>query len=105
MKVVAINDHVIVKEIPKQERITKGGILLPSTAVKEEPNKFGRVISVGEKVKGISPGDIVVFARFGGQTFVVEDETYIVLKEPEVYCILYERDASEGIKQEVNYGM
>lgn len=87
MKMIAINDHVVVQEMKKEERLSKGGLVIPQTAI-EEPQKFGKVLSVGEKVTSVREGDIVVFAKFGGQAFVVDNEYLIVLKEPEIYCIL-----------------
>jgi len=48
----AINDHVVAKEIIKKDEMTDGGILIPQT-VKVEPQKYGEVLSIGEKVKNI----------------------------------------------------
>jgi chaperonin GroES len=86
---IAISDNVIVKEIKQEERISKGGLIIPST-VKEEPQKLGRVLGVGPKVEGIKIGDIVVFAKFGGQAFILENEDYMALKQPEIYCVIEE---------------
>ena len=91
MKMIAISDNVIIREVKKEERVTKGGLIIPST-VKEEPQKLGRVLGVGPKVEGIKIGDIVVFAKFGGQAFILENEDYIVVKLPEVYCVIEEGD-------------
>lgn len=93
MKIIAISDNVIVKELPKEERVSKAGLIIPSTAT-EEPQKFGRVFGVGPKVEGIKTGDVVVFAKFGGQTFILDNEYYIVLKHPEVYCVIEEVETS-----------
>ena len=88
MKIVAINDHVVVQEMKKEERITKGGLVIPQTAG-EEPQKFGKVLVVGNQVKSeLKENDIIVFAKHGGQTFVIDNEYYVVLKEPEIYCVL-----------------
>lgn len=89
MKMTAISDNIIVKEVKKEERISKAGLIIPST-VQEEPQKIGRVIVVGPKTEGIKAGDIVVFAKFGGQTFILDNEYYIVLKQPEIYCVIEE---------------
>jgi len=89
MKMTAISDNVIVQEIKKEERISKGGLFIPSTA-QEEPQKLGRVLCVGPKVEGIKIGDTVVFAKFAGQTFILDNEYYIVLKQPEIYCVIEE---------------
>jgi chaperonin GroES len=84
---IAISDNVIVREIKKEERISKGGLFIPSTA-QEEPQKIGTVLYVGPKVEGIRVGQDVVFAKFGGQAFILDNEYYIVLKQTEIYCAI-----------------
>ena len=93
MKMIATSDNIIIKEVKKEERTSKGGLIIPSTA-KEEPQKLGRVLGVGPKVEGVKIGDIVVFAKFGGQAFILENEDYIVVKLPEVYCVIEEAEES-----------
>ena len=94
-KMTTISDKVIVREIKKEERISKGGIYIPST-VKEEPQKFGEVLAIGPKVEGINVGDTIVFAKFGGQSFILENEEYIALMQPEIYCILEEEKSANA---------
>ena len=72
MKLVPLEDRVVVK-VMEQEEKTSSGIVLPDTA-KEKPSK-GTVIGVGpgkynESGKllpmPVKEGDIVVFAKYGG---------------------------------------
>jgi co-chaperonin GroES (HSP10) len=83
----AKNDHVIAKEITKIEEITEAGIIIPST-VKVEPQKYGRVISVGEDVENFNVNDLVVFHPSGGQAIILNGEIYRVLKKSEIYGTL-----------------
>ncbi len=86
MKLVPLEDRVLVK-ILEQEEMTKGGIVLPDTA-KEKPSK-GKVVAVGPgkySEKGdllpmpVKEGDIVVFAKYAGTELKLEGEEYLVLR-------------------------
>lgn len=88
----------IVKEI-KNEIATKSGILLPGRD--KESTNLGIVIGVGDgaildngtKVPmGVKIGDKVLYASFAGSPIVTEenqkDETFMVLNERDILCIL-----------------
>jgi co-chaperonin GroES (HSP10) len=94
MKMKAINVKVIVEEQTLVEKTTEGGIFLPEN--REEPQKYGRVISVGPDVKSIAVGNIIVFHRSLGMAMMMEGKVYRVLNEPEVYCILEEEPAANA---------
>ena len=64
----AVKDKVIV-EVLKQEESTKGGIIVPETVI-NEPQLYGKVMSVGEDISTIKPGNILLFHRNGGQDIV-----------------------------------
>jgi co-chaperonin GroES (HSP10) len=86
-RIQAINDHVVVEEIIKTEDKTDAGIIIPQT-VKMEPQKYGRVLSVGEDVDNIKYDDIVVFHPSGGQAVIINGIILRILKNDEVYGIL-----------------
>jgi chaperonin GroES len=86
--VKAINDHVIVRENIKTEETTSSGIVIPQT-VKVEPQKYGEVVSIGEKVENIKIGDVVMFHQSGGQAVIINGEIYRVLKNSEIYCKVF----------------
>lgn len=89
-KIVAINDHVVVEVItPKTEKITDGGIVVPLN-VETEPQKYGKVVSVGESVTTIKVGDNIIFAKHGGQDIILNGKIIKVLKLGEVYGIIEE---------------
>jgi len=86
MKLVPLEDRVIVKVI-EQEQVTPTGIVLPDTA-KEKPSK-GRVVAVGPgkySEKGdlipmpVKEGDLVVFAKYAGTELKLDGEEYLVLR-------------------------
>ena len=72
MKLVPLEDRVVVKVIEQEEK-TSSGIVLPDTA-KERPSK-GKVMAAGHgryDAEGnlvpmpVKEGDIVVFAKYAG---------------------------------------
>jgi chaperonin GroES len=88
-KINAINDHVIVEVVMPKENTTEGGLVLPQN-VEIEPQKYGKVISVGEDAKTIKVGDVVAFAKFGGQDIILNGKIIKVLKLGEIYGIIEE---------------
>ncbi len=89
-KLQPLADRLVVKPIERED-VTKGGILLPDTA-KEKPQE-GKVIAVGpgrlsEDGKRIAMevkvGDIVVYARYGGTEYRIDDEELIILRESDI---------------------
>lgn len=85
-KITAINNHVVVEELKQEER-SENGIIIPGT-VKVEPQKYGKVLSVGEEVKNIKINDIVVFHQAGGQVIMLDGIIQRVLKNDEIYGVL-----------------
>ena len=88
-EIQAINDHVIVEVVMPTEDVTKGGIILPEQVIME-PQKYGKVISVGELVKTIKVGDLLAFAKFGGQDIILNGKIIKVLKLAEIYGVIKE---------------
>lgn len=89
-KLEPLADRVLVKPIEREE-ITKGGILLPDTA-KEKPQE-GKVLAVGPGkltddgkriAMGIKVGDIVLYARYGGTEYKLDDEEVMILRESDI---------------------
>lgn len=86
-EIQAVNDHIVAQELSSEEMVTQGSIIIPSN-VKMEPQKYGKVVSVGEKVTNVNVDDIVVFHQSGGQAILLNKIVYRVLKNDEVYGIL-----------------
>ncbi len=93
-KLEPLADRLVVKPIEREE-VTKGGILLPDTA-KEKPQE-GKVLAVGpgrlsddgkRMAMETKVGDTVIYARYGGQEYKIDDEELIILKESDILAIL-----------------
>ena len=94
MKVVPLNDKIVVKRMEAEEK-TAGGIVLPDTA-KEKP-KQGKVLSLGdgkllETGERVAPdlkaGDRILFGKYSGAEIKIEGEEYLILKEDEILGVL-----------------
>jgi chaperonin GroES len=90
VKIQPLGDRVVVKPLEKEE-MTKGGIYLPDTA-KEKPQE-GKVLAVGPGKMNdegkrlpmdVSVGDIVIYAKYGGQEYKDGDEELIILREADI---------------------
>ncbi len=90
VKLQPLADRVVVKPIEKEE-VTKGGIVLPDTA-KEKPQE-GKVIAVGpgrlsedgkRMAIDVKVGDIVIYAKYGGTEYKIEEEELVILRESDI---------------------
>ncbi|MBU6169255.1 MAG: co-chaperone GroES [Bacteroidetes bacterium] len=84
-----INDRVVVKPAPAEEK-TKGGIIIPDTA-KEKPQR-GEVIAVGPGKDGnlmtVQVGDTVLYGKYAGQELNFEGHDYLIMREDDILVIL-----------------
>ncbi len=89
MKLVPLEDRVVVNVLEEEER-TASGIVLPDTA-KEKPQK-AKVIAVGpgryengtQIPVGVSEGDTVIFSKYGGTEIKVEGEEVLILRSSDI---------------------
>jgi len=84
-----INDRVVVKPSPAEEK-TAGGIIIPDTA-KEKPQK-GEIVAVGPGKDGnlmtVSVGDTILYGKYAGQELLYKGESYLIMREDDVLVIL-----------------
>lgn len=89
MKMRPINDRVVVKPAPAEEK-TKGGIIIPDTA-KEKPQR-GEVVAVGPGKEGnlmtVAVGDVVLYGKYAGQQIQWEGDDYLIMREDDILVIL-----------------
>ena len=91
MNLKPLGDRLLVRPV-EEEETTASGIVLPDTA-KEKPQK-GKVIAVGEGrfdedgdkriPLDVSPGDEVLYSKYGGTEIVFDGEDLLVLRESDV---------------------
>ncbi|MBK7638227.1 MAG: co-chaperone GroES [Saprospiraceae bacterium] len=84
-----INDRVVVKPAPADEKTT-GGIIIPDTA-KEKPQR-GEVIAVGPGKDGnkmtVKKGDTVLYGKYAGQEINFKGEDYLIMREDDILVII-----------------
>lgn len=90
MKLRPLQDRVVVRRIPAEEK-TRGGLIIPETA-KERPS-LGEVIAVGpgKAIEGgrlqpmdVKVGNRVLFGRYAGTEVKIEGEEHLILREEEI---------------------
>jgi len=95
-RLVPLGDRVVVR--PKQrDEMTKSGILLPDTA-KEKPQEGeviavgpGRVLDNGQRLEmELKVGQAVLYAKYAGTEFKLEEEELLILREPDVLAVVNE---------------
>jgi chaperonin GroES len=94
MKVVPLNDKIVVKRLEAEEK-SAGGILLPDTA-KEKP-KQGKVLSVGDgrlldngkrAAFQVKEGDRVLFTSYAGNEVSLDGEEYLIMSEDDILAVV-----------------
>lgn len=89
MNLKPINDRVVIKPAPAEEK-TKGGIIIPDTA-KEKPQR-GEVVAVGPGKEGkslsVKPGDVVLYGKYAGQEFTLDGQDYLIMREDDILVVL-----------------
>ena len=94
MKIVPLNDKIVVERLEASDK-TVGGIILPDTA-KEKP-KEGKVLSLGEgkalengkrAAFQVKAGDRVLFTSYAGTEVTVDGKEYMIMTEDDVLAVV-----------------
>jgi chaperonin GroES len=94
MKLVPLNDKIVVKRLEAEEK-TAGGIVLPDTA-KEKP-KQGKVLALGEGKMldtgkrapfQVQDGDRVLFTSYAGNEVTIDGEEYLIMTEDDILAVI-----------------
>jgi chaperonin GroES len=89
-----LSDRVVVRPTQRDE-VTRSGIVLPDTA-REKPQRGeilavgnGRLTEKGDRIEmDVKVGDQVLFAKYGGTEFKLDDEDLLILSEKDVLAVL-----------------
>lgn len=94
LKLTPLGDRVVVQPMGREET-TKSGIVLPDTA-KEKPQR-GTVLAVGQGRRDedgdriemdVKVGDQVLFAKYAGTEFKLDDQELLILAEKDILAIV-----------------
>ena len=92
--IVPLGDRVVVKPV-HQEEVLSSGLIIPDTA-KEKPQQ-GEVVAVGpgkldDNGKRVTIelviGDRILYAKYSGQEFKVDQEEFLILAEKDILAKL-----------------
>jgi chaperonin GroES len=94
MKIVPLNEKIVVERLEADDR-TAGGIILPDSA-KEKP-KQGKIISLGDgkllddgkrAAFQVKTGDRVLFSSYSGNEVTVDGKEYLIMTEDDVLAVV-----------------
>ena len=94
MKVVPLNDKIVVKRLEAEEK-TAGGIVLPDTA-KNKPQR-GKVLAVGPGKLSkdgqrhglqVKVGDNVLFTTWAGDEYKDREGAILLMREEDILAVL-----------------
>ena len=94
MKLVPLDDRVVIKQSEAEEKST-GGIILPDVA-KEKPQK-GKVVAVGpgkmnddgkRSQMSVKKGDEAIYAKYLGNDVEIDGAKYVILHENDILGVI-----------------
>jgi chaperonin GroES len=94
MKIRPLQDRVVLRRVPEEEK-TKGGLIIPDSA-KEKPIE-AEVIAVGlgkldDNGKRIPPevkkGDRVLFGKYSGTETKIDGEEALIMREEDILGVI-----------------
>jgi chaperonin GroES len=89
-----LGDRVLIKGVPKEDKKTAGGIIIPDSVKEDRSAKRGTVISVGKgkfedgKLIPVAlvPGDKVLYGW--GDDITIDGVEYVLVRENEIMAII-----------------
>lgn len=94
VKIRPLHDRVVIRRLD-EERTSPGGIVIPDSAA-EKPSR-GEVVAVGLgkaldngdiRALDVKKGDKVLFGKYAGTEVKIEGETYLVMKEEDIFGVI-----------------
>ena len=85
-----LGDKVVVEPLEEEDK-SPGGIILPDTAKKKPQEGIviavgpGKVLDDGSRAEmAVKKGDKVIYAKYGGTEFRIDEKEYMILRESDV---------------------
>ena len=84
--IITVGDRILIKQHKPEETYGSTGIYIPESS--QEKQDKGTVVAVGDDVKGIFEGEVVLFNQFIQPVKVNHmDEDHILLKQQDIWAI------------------
>lgn len=89
-------DRIVVRHPDAGERTSRGGLLIPATAV-PAPKRcvWSDVILVGPDVRSVKTGDRVLFLPQAGLELELDGDEYLLLRERDVQAVAAAPEAGD----------
>ena len=81
-----VNKQIIIKVPKVEDKISRGGIIIPAS-VAEKPHQGIVYMSDHDEYK---TGDVVLYRKYSGFEFAIEDQEYLVIEGGDVLVKLLE---------------
>ncbi len=78
-----IKDRILVEQIVENE--TDSRIIFSSA---KEKTQQGKIMAIGDKVKGLDVGDIVVFEKFAGNPITIDNKNMLLMREYDIIAVI-----------------
>jgi co-chaperonin GroES (HSP10) len=85
MKLIGQNILIVPQE---EETKSKGGLLMTASDTKELRYKKATVVSVGNLVEGVQPGNFIYFDKAAGHAIRINEDLYTVITIRDVVVVL-----------------
>lgn len=93
-KIIPLGDRVLVQEIPKEDKKTASGIIIPESVKSDKAGKRGLIVAVGKGKyedgklvpMSVSAGDTVIYGW--GDEIIVDGAEYSLVRESEIMAII-----------------
>jgi co-chaperonin GroES (HSP10) len=85
MKLIGLNILISPQE---EETKSKGGLLMTATDSKELRYKKAKVVSVGNLVDVIEPGDFIYFDKSAGHVIRINEDLYTIITIRDVVVVI-----------------
>lgn len=95
LSIQAVEDKIVAIALIPQKIEIESEIVLPDNASGHKPQLYLHVLSVGNKVEGIDPGDVIVCHPNGGQLVILDNYMSKVMAVQEIYGVIKDHEFTE----------
>lgn len=86
-KIKPLGLQVLVEPDQAEEK-TASGIIVPEQVREKEKPVRGLVVSIGEAVPIIKPGDKVLFGKYAGTELRTSEKKYLIMKYQDLFAVI-----------------
>lgn len=86
-----LNNYLLVERSKREERITAGGIVVPSD--KKKAPDMAKIIAC-DLNSGFKAGDVIILPSYMGYDIEIEESNYTLIASDEVMAVIHEEESS-----------